>query len=60
MEIFAKGQQTDEFGHTRGDAGNPVCAPTGDACGTVAEGGQQIVCCTGTCKCTAPTCMCTA
>lgn len=62
LEIFTKGQQTDEFDHQRGDAGNPVCSLKGDTCGTVAEGGQQVVCCAsaGVCACGAASCVCAA
>ena len=60
LEIFTPKTQTDDFDHTRGDAGNPVCAAAKDTCGTAAQGGPLIVCCDDlACSCgKADVCIC--
>ena len=60
LSIFTKQTQTSEFNNTRGDAQNPVCAAAGATCGTAAMGGQQIICCSGSCSCANYPCTCSA
>jgi len=48
MSIFTKNTQTNEFGHWRGDNGNPVCMPTGVVCGNldpVYNASTAVLCC---------------
>jgi len=52
FHIFEKGKQTNEFGHSRGDSGNPVCLPKGALCGRKADLGPLAICCFGSaCGC---------
>jgi hypothetical protein len=46
MTIFEKGNQTNEFGHYRGDPDNPACLPKGAVCGSSLFGpGPAALCC---------------
>jgi len=48
MTIFDQGQQTNEFGHHRGDSDNPVCLTKGGVCGDSLFGiGPETLCCYG-------------
>ena len=44
LTIFSQGEQTNEFGQTRGDSGNPVCLTEGAVCGDTTFGPSTLCC----------------
>ena len=50
-QVFEKGRQTSEFGHARGDAGNPVCLKSGAPCADAAHVPVAPCCAELVCSC---------
>ena len=50
MSIFSPGEQTEDFGHWRGDSGNPTCMAEATVCGDMRpqyNATTAVLCCPG-------------